>query len=120
MSVKQENRVRIPQVKDIETAIRLYYERIELSNSDIRKLFGDLAAATVVKLKKKARQVITEENIMEWNNRNVNTEAAFKAWGLDIADLERRYKKIAALDKKEKNKSPTITEEKINPNQRMC
>lgn len=35
--------VRVPQITSLETAIRLYYERIELSNSDIRELFGKLA-----------------------------------------------------------------------------
>ncbi len=92
-------RVRIPQLKNIETAIRLYYERIELSNSDIRELFGNLSSTTMVKLKKKAEEVMTEENIMRWNTLCVNTEAAYKAWGLDIADLERRQKKLVALAK---------------------
>lgn len=92
-------RVRIPQITDIETAIKLYYERIELSSSDIVKLFGKIGASTVVKLKRKAREVMTEENTPIWNAQNVNTEAAFKAWGLDIADLEHRYKKISAMKK---------------------
>lgn len=39
--------VRVPQITSLETAIRLYYERIELSNSDIRELFGKLAPATI-------------------------------------------------------------------------
>ncbi len=92
-------RVRIPQLKSIETAIRLYYERIELSNSDIKELFGSIGSATISKLKKKAEEVMTEENITRWNTRHVNTEAAYKAWGLDIADLERRQKRLVALAK---------------------
>ena len=43
--------VRVPQITSLETAIRLYYERIELSNSDIRELFGKLAPATIKSLK---------------------------------------------------------------------
>ncbi len=92
-------RVRIPQLKSIETAIRLYYERIELSNSDIKELFGSIGSATISKLKKKAEEVMTEESIMRWNTRYVNTEAAYKAWGLDIADLERRQKRLSAMAK---------------------
>ncbi len=95
--VKSKIRVRIPQITDIETAIKLYYKRIELSNADIRELFGDLGPATVSKLKKKAREVMNRENTPEWSARNVNTEAAFKAWGLDISDLERRYKKLSSM-----------------------
>lgn len=92
--------VRIPQLVSIETAIRLYYSRIELSNSDIRELFGRLGNTTVVKLKKKAREVMQQNNRPVWNARCVNTLDAFTAWGLDIADLERRHKKIQSLERK--------------------
>lgn len=91
--------VRIPQLVSLETAIRLYYSRIELSNNDIRELFGKLGSATVVKLKKKARQVMQERGRMAWNAQLVNTEDAFTAWGLDIADLERRHKKIQSMER---------------------
>ena len=36
--------VRVPQITSLETAIRLYYERIELSNSDIRGTFRETRA----------------------------------------------------------------------------
>ncbi len=104
MSAKDEVRVRIPQLQNIETAIRLFYERIELSNSDIRELFGNISSQTIVKLKKKASEVSAEEKIIPWNSRYVNTEAAYKAWGLDIADLERRYKKLIALNKSQQTR----------------
>lgn len=94
--------VRIPQLVSIEAAIRIYYERIELTNSDIRKLFGkERGNATIAKLKRKAREVMAENNTPIWNAQYVNTEAAYKAWGLDIADLERRYKKLSAMKPKE-------------------
>lgn len=89
--------VRIPQITSLETAIRLYYERIELSNSDILKLFGKMSSATVVRLKKKAVELMVQNNTPVWNAKNVNTEMAYEAWGLDIKDLERRYEKIKAL-----------------------
>ncbi len=104
MSAKDEVRVRIPQLKSIETAIWLYYERFELTNSDIRELFGNISSQTVVKLKNKAHEVIAEEKIMLWSSRRVNTAAAYKAWGLDIADLERRYKKLTALNKSQQTR----------------
>ena len=43
-------RVRVPQVRDIETALRLYYERLELSNKDIKELF-ETSTGTVYRLK---------------------------------------------------------------------
>lgn len=86
--------VRVPQITSLETAIRLYYERIELSNSDIRELFGKLAPATIKSLKNKALAIMTERNTPVWNAQRVNTEIAYEAWGLNIADLERRFKKL--------------------------
>lgn len=90
--------VRVPQVTSLETAIRLYYERIELSNSDIRELFGKLAPATIKSLKNKALAIMTEPNTPVWNAQRVNTEIAYEAWGLNIADLERRFKKLKAME----------------------
>lgn len=95
--------VRIPQITSIETAIRLYYERIELTNSDIRELFGKISSATVTKLKKAARQVMQDNDTPIWNAQCVNTEDAYHAWGLDITSLERRYKKLCALCEKSKS-----------------
>ena len=34
------------------------------------------------------------DNVCFWNARMVDTETAFKAWGLDIANMERRYAKL--------------------------
>ncbi len=91
--------VRIPQITSIETAIRLYYEKTELTNKDIEDLFGKHASSTIARLKEKARQQMTEDNVPVWNAQRVNTEAAYKSWGLDIADLERRHKKLKQFAK---------------------
>lgn len=91
-----EVRVRVPQIRSIEEAVRLYYERIELSNADIAALF-DTSQGTVYKLKLLARERMAEEDVPAWNARNVNTEVAYRAWGLDIAKLERNLKKLQAL-----------------------
>ena len=34
------------------------------------------------------------DNVCFWNARMVDTETAFKAWGLDIANMEHRYAKL--------------------------
>ncbi len=98
--MQSQIRVRIPQITSIETALRLYYERIELSSSDIKELFGKVSDCTVAKLKNRAREIMREENTPVWNARNVNTEAAYKAWGLEIESLERRFAKIRKMETK--------------------
>ena len=90
-------RVRVPQLTDIETAIKIFYERHELSNKDIKNLFGSISSATVCKLKNRAREQMEEDKVPCWNANLVNTEAAYKAWGLEIDRLERSYAKLKKL-----------------------
>ncbi|MBD5128658.1 MAG: hypothetical protein HDT43_01850 [Ruminococcaceae bacterium] len=92
-----EINVRIPQITSLQTAIRLFYERTELNNSDIEQLFGKLSSATVSRLKNKARQRMVELGTPAWNSNCVNTRVSYEAWGLDIQDLESRYKKLKEL-----------------------
>lgn len=87
-------RVRIPAVTDIGTAIRKYYEKTELANADIREIFGAHSSATISKLKGLARQRMVEQGTPSWNENCVNTRNAYESWGLNIEDLERRYKKL--------------------------
>ncbi len=94
-------RVRIPQVACIDHAIELYYSKIELTGKDISELFGGIPASRIAKLKSKAREVSAKNDRMMWDNRNVNTEDAYEAWGLDIKDLERRAKKLAEIRKRQ-------------------
>lgn len=89
-------RVRVPQARDLETALRLYYERLELSNKDIQLLFG-VAPSTVSRLKVMVREAQERDGVQCWNATHVNTEAAYKAWGLDIQRLERNYKRLQSL-----------------------
>ena len=89
--------VRIPQVISLFIAIKLYYERIELSNADIESLFGKHSSTTVAKLKRLAQDKMIEKNVMSLNALCVNTVAAYEAWGLDIDDLEHRYEKLKQL-----------------------
>lgn len=90
--MKKVNNVRIPQITSIATAIRLFYEKTELTNNDIKTLFGKLANSTIARLKDKARQQMIADGVTVWNSQRVNTVAAYKAWGLNIDDLEMRQK----------------------------
>ena len=87
----------IPQIASVEIAVRLYYERIFLSNKDIQTLFPGIGCDTVQKLKKLARAKASEQNKMQYNSYTVMTESAYQAWGLDIDQLERRLTKLRKL-----------------------
>ena len=96
-----EIRVRIPQVKDIRLAVELYYSRLDLSAADISALFGGISRSTVTKLKALAERQREEDGVSRWSASRVNTLCAYKAWGLDIEDLEKRVK---ALDRMSRRK----------------
>ena len=93
--------VRIPQLVDIEKAVELYYTRLDLSNDDIKSLFGNMGSAKVAQLKKLAEEERRRQNAARWSPLRVPTGCAFDAWGLNIEDLERR---LAALHKIEKRR----------------
>jgi len=91
--------VRIPSITSIETAVRMYYEKTELNNADVKELFGEHSSTTIAKLKKLVRERVVEENIPVWNAQNVPTKTAYEVWGLDIDDLEHRLEKLNRLKK---------------------
>ena len=93
--------VRVPSTVNIATAIRLYYEKNEISNADIKAIFGQMGSAKVAALKKLALEKMAENNVQLWDSRCVNTEAAYTAWGMSIADLERRYNRLQRIFGKE-------------------
>lgn len=84
-------------IQDVGVAVRLYYANVELTNSDIQKLFGMSSSSTVASMKKKVLEVMAERDVPRYNPHAVNTDIAYEVWGLDIADLEKRYKKLQKL-----------------------
>ena len=97
----EEIRVRIPQLTDVRKAVELYYSRLDLSNADIKELFGNIGHDTIAKLKALAEKQRMEDGVSKWSATRVNTMCAYKAWGLDIEDLEKRVK---ALDRMSRRK----------------
>ncbi len=91
--------VRVPQINNVETAVLTYYAKVSLSNKDIKDLFGNISSSTVYKLKLKAKAQQEEDERMSYNSSTVDTESAYKAWGLDIDELERRLTKLRKLKK---------------------
>lgn len=85
--------MRIPLIQSVETAIRVFYAYPQLGNKQIRELFGHISDVRCVGLKRIAFDLMKERGIMRYNDVVVNTDVAYEAWGLDIAELEKRLKK---------------------------
>jgi len=89
--------MRIPEITSVDNTLRIYYNKRELNNKDITSLFGKLSSATIAKLKKIVKEKMIEDNIPSYGTYTINTNVAFDVWGIDVADLESRWKKISKL-----------------------
>jgi hypothetical protein len=90
--------VGIPPIISIAEALKIYYTHSELGNAEIVALFGRLSSATVSKLKKLVKAEMNKRDICSYGLHKVNTTVAFAVWGIDVADLEKRFKKLKALE----------------------
>ena len=83
----------------VETAVRLYYEKPELGTAEIKELFGEERSPSYIAMKKRqARLIMSEREALTSEPHMVNTECAYAAWGIDVVDLEQRYKKLKRLE----------------------
>ena len=80
----------------IYTAVCMYYERIDLSNTDIKELSAKSRRQRLLELKKMADQMKTD-GVPVWDVRRVETTSAYKAWGFEIHDIETRNVKLQKL-----------------------
>lgn len=87
---------------NIETALKLYLEKVELENKDIKQLFGVKNFSTIKRLKEPVLELMRERGVPTFSPSAVNTECAFEAWNLDVQKLERNLKKMTALGLREK------------------
>ena len=87
----------IPQITNIDTALKIYYLYPEIGSTEIAKLFSKNSKSTICRLKKIAQGVMTEEKVFAHGLYKVNTECAYKSWGIDVKDLERRRDKLQKL-----------------------
>jgi len=88
----------IPQITSIDNALRIYYTHSEIGNKEIASLFGRLSSATTAKLKKLAKDEMMNREILSYGMYKINTGIAFDVWGIDVADLKTRRKKLKALE----------------------
>ncbi len=88
----------IPRLKSIDTALYVYYSFPEMGTSEIELLFNKVSKSNISRLKNVAKELMYKENICSHGLHKVNTETAFKAWGIDVLDLERRREKLKSLN----------------------
>jgi hypothetical protein len=80
----------------VEIAVKTYWDKFELETADIKELF-EASNSGASRLKKQARALMAERNVLPFSPTAVVTEVAFEAWGLDINRLEERYKKLKRM-----------------------
>ena len=85
---------------NIATALELYYSQNDLRNDDIQEIFG-CSRSHVRTLKKQVRDKMVEEGVypVVYEAKNLNLEYAFKVWGIDIDELERKFKRLVKFQK---------------------
>jgi len=87
----------IPQLTDIDIAIKIYYLFPEIGSKEIAQLFRKHSKSTINRLKKLAQKYMVAESVYTHGMYKINTECAYKAWGIDIEDLEKRRDKLQKL-----------------------
>lgn len=90
--------MKFKRIADIDTALRIYYTYPEIGNKEIQQLFGTIGKSTIIAHKKAVQVKQIEDNIRTSQKNTVNTECAFKVWGIDVDDLERRREKLKSLN----------------------
>jgi len=81
----------------LKVIVDLYYKTLELDSKDISMLFGITSKSLIARKKNEARELMKEKNVKAWNHSSVNTVIAYDAWGIDIAEIEKRYRKSQVL-----------------------
>lgn len=83
-------------LQDIEKAVEYYYKYFEIGTPEIMQLFG-CSRYTALQLKKTARELQEKNGKQSFSSLNVNTRCAYKAWGIDIDDIERRVLRLQSF-----------------------
>lgn len=96
MGEPYETIVNVPPVADIGAALRTYYEKRELTISDIMELFG-VGRSKAARLKQRALEEQRRDGRPLWNGRAVNTECAYRSWGIEVRELENRLGALRRL-----------------------
>ena len=88
----------VPPITSIDKALKIYYTHSEIGNQQISELFGKRSSATVSRLKRAVKNEMTKREVLPYGMHKINTSIAFEVWGIDVADLEKRMKKLKNLE----------------------
>lgn len=76
---------------NIETAFRLYLTQVELTNEDIREIFGVSGNETVRKIKEPVLAAMQERKTPRYGSASINTDVAFEVWHIDPEMLQQKF-----------------------------
>lgn len=82
---------------NIKKAVELYYSRLALSNKDIKDIFSVKSDSTVAQIKKEVMTFFADGDVNPVFGSRLKTHETYIAMGLDIKDLENRYRKLKKL-----------------------
>jgi len=94
---RRSPRLNVPPITGIDIALHIFYSFSEIGNKEICKLFGRISSAKLSKLKKAVKDEMHNHNIYSYGMYKINTAVAYAVWGIDVADLEKRRKKLKDL-----------------------
>lgn len=90
----------VERTNDLKVILELYYTKNDLSTKDIQVLFPNCSKGFAEARKREARKQMVEDGTVVWTSSCVNTDSAFKAWGIKIEDIEARALKLQRLQNK--------------------
>lgn len=73
----------IPQISNIDTALRIFYQYPEIGAREIMELFATCSKSTVNRLKRLAQNRMVEDDVYSHSLYKVHTGSAYKAWSID-------------------------------------
>lgn len=85
------------QPTSIDAALLVYYANTEIGNKQIRELFGNICNSTIARYKKAVLEQQAEDEVYTTGFNTVDTKTAYKVWGIDVDDLEKRRNKLRKL-----------------------
>ena len=89
--------MKVKPITDIDTALRIYYQYPEIGNKEIRELFGGLGNSTIANYKRAVIEKQAESGKLTSQLHTIDTETAYKVWGIDVDNLEKRRVKLQKL-----------------------
>lgn len=87
--------MRRPNV-DLRLAVKTHCEKLEMGTNDIAFLFS-CSPKKARELKRIAQLYQESEGVKSYHPDRVNTKSAYRAWGLDIKELESNFLRMRRM-----------------------